>query len=126
MNSEIIGLPTTKPWAFVFTRVDNIPRHPAQLYEAIAYFLVFLTMLLLYKKWREKLQNGVFFGLTLTLVFVARFLIEFVKENQVGFEENLTINMGQILSIPYILVGIAFIAYGIIKTSKLSDIKQHT
>lgn len=126
MNSEIIGLPTTKPWAFVFARVDNIPRHPAQLYEAIAYFLIFLTMLLLYKNWREKLQNGFFFGLTLTLVFVARFLIEFMKENQVGFEENLTINMGQILSIPYILVGIAFMIYGLIKTSKLSDVKQHT
>ena len=126
MNSEIIGLPATKPWAFVFTRVDNIPRHPAQLYEAIAYFLIFLTMLLLYKNWREKLQNGFFFGLTLTLVFVARFLIEFIKENQVGFEENLTINMGQILSIPYILVGIAFMIYGLIKTSKLSDVKQHT
>jgi len=126
MNSEIIGLPTTKPWAFVFARVDNIPRHPAQLYEAGAYFLIFLTMLLLYKNWREKLQNGFFFGLTLTLVFVARFLIEFIKENQVGFEENLTINMGQILSIPYILVGIAFMIYGFVKTNKLSDIKQHT
>jgi phosphatidylglycerol:prolipoprotein diacylglycerol transferase len=126
MNSEIIGLPTTKPWAFVFVRVDNIPRHPAQLYEAIAYFLIFLIMLLLYKKWREKLQNGFFFGLTLTLVFVARFLIEFIKENQVGFEENLTINMGQILSIPYILVGIAFMIYGFIKSSRLSDIKQYT
>jgi len=57
---------------------------------------------------------------------VARFLIEFIKENQVGFEENLTINMGQILSIPYILVGIAFMIYGLIKTSKLSDVKQHT
>lgn len=125
MNSEIIGLPTTKPWAFVFVRVDNIPRHPAQLYEAIAYFLIFLTMLFLYKNWREKLQNGFFFGLTLTLVFVARFLIEFCKENQVGFEENLTINMGQILSIPYILVGIAFMIYGLIKSSKLLNIKQH-
>jgi phosphatidylglycerol:prolipoprotein diacylglycerol transferase len=117
MNSEIIGLPTMKPWAFVFARVDNIPRHPAQLYEAIAYFLIFLTMLLLYKNWREKLQNGFFFGLTLTLIFVARFLIEFIKENQVGFEENLTINMGQILSIPYILVGIGFIIYAAIRNT---------
>ncbi len=96
MNSEIIGLPTTMPWAFVFARVDNIPRHPAQLYEAIAYLLIFLTMLSLYKKWRRKQLNGLFFGLTLTLVFVARFLIECIKENQVDFEDNLTINMGQI------------------------------
>jgi len=126
MNSEIIGLPATKPWAFVFARVDNIPRHPAQLYEAIAYFLIFLTMFFLYKKWREKLQNGFFFGLALTLVFVARFLLEFIKENQVGFEESLTINMGQILSIPYILVGVAFMIYGLNRTSKLSDVKQHS
>ena len=126
MNSEIIGLPTTMPWAFVFARVDYIPRHPAQLYEAIAYFLIFLIMLFLYKKWRRKQLNGFFFGLTLTLVFVARFLIEFIKENQVDFEDNLTINMGQILSLPYILVGIAFMIYGLINASKISDNKQHT
>lgn len=125
MNSEIIGLPTTKPWAFIFARVDNIPRHPAQLYEAIAYFLIFLTMILLYRILREKLQNGFFFGLTLTLIFVARFLFEFIKENQVGFEEKLIMNMGQILSIPYILVGIVFMIYGLIKTSKLQTVKQH-
>lgn len=126
MNSEIIGLPTTKPWAFVFARVDNIPRHPAQLYEALAYFFIFMTLLLLYRSRRRGLQNGFFFGMTLTLVFVARFFIEFIKENQVGFEENLAFNMGQILSLPYILIGITFMIYGIIKSSKLSEIKQYT
>jgi len=126
MNSEIIGLPTSKPWAFVFARVDNIPRHPAQLYEALAYFLIFLTLLLLYKFWRPRLQNGFFFGITLTLVFVARFFIEFIKENQVDFEENLAFNMGQILSLPYILIGITFMIYGIIKSSRLSEIQQST
>jgi len=126
MNSEIIGLPTTKPWAFVFARVDNIPRHPAQLYEALAYFFIFMTLLLLYRSRRPGLQNGFFFGMTLTLVFVARFFIEFIKENQVGFEENLAFNMGQILSLPYILIGITFMIYGIIKSSKLSEIKQYT
>ena len=126
MNSEIIGLPTTKPWAFVFARVDNLPRHPAQLYEALAYFFIFMTLLLLYRARRRGLQNGFFFGMTLTLVFVARFFIEFIKENQVGFEENLAFNMGQILSLPYILIGITFMIYGIIKSSKLSEIKQYT
>ena len=126
MNSEIIGLPTTKPWAFVFARVDNIPRHPAQLYEALAYLLIFLTLFLLYKSLRLRLQNGFFFGMTLTMVFVARFFIEFLKENQVGFEENLAFNMGQILSLPYILIGITFMMYGIIKSSKLSENKQST
>lgn len=118
MNSEIIGMPTTKPWAFIFAQVDDIPRHPAQLYEALSYLLIFAIILLLYKHIREKLQNGFFFGLSLTLIFVARFFIEFIKERQVTFEENLSIDMGQILSIPYIIVGIAFIAYGLFKTKK--------
>src|SRR5450759_994504 len=109
MNSEIIGVPTTKPWAFVFAQVDNIPRHPAQLYEALSYLLIFVILIMLYKYMRIKLQNGFFFGLSLTMIFVARFLIEFIKEKQVDFEENLTIDMGQILSIPYIIIGIGFI-----------------
>ena len=120
MNSEIIGMPTTKPWGIIFERVDNIPRHPAQLYEAIAYFLIFALMFLLYKTQREKLKNGFFFGLVLVLIFTARFIIEFFKENQVGFEDGMTFNMGQLLSLPYIFVGIGFIIFGIRKTIKLS------
>jgi phosphatidylglycerol:prolipoprotein diacylglycerol transferase len=119
MNSEIIGIPTTKPWAFVFTRVDNIPRHPSQLYEAICYLLIFVIMIMLYKYLRTRLQYGFFFGLSLTTIFVARFLIEFLKENQVDFEKNMAIDMGQILSIPYIIIGIGFIVYGLRKTRKL-------
>lgn len=124
MNSEIIGVPTTKPWAFVFAQVDNIPRHPAQLYEALSYLLIFVIMIMLYKYMRKKLQNGFFFGLSLTMIFVARFLIEFIKEKQVDFEENLTIDMGQILSIPYIIIGIGFITYGLIKTRKILNTPQ--
>lgn len=120
MNSEIIGMPTTKPWGFIFERVDNVPRHPAQLYEAISYFLIFAIMILLYKTKRAKLKNGFFFGLALVLTFVARFIIEFYKEDQVGFEEGMTFNMGQILSLPYIFVGIGFIIFGLWKTKKLS------
>jgi len=120
MNSEIIGMRTTKPWGIVFDRVDNIPRHPAQLYEAICYFIIFTFMMFLYKTQRDKLKNGFFFGLVLTLIFIARFIIEFVKENQVGFEDGMTFNMGQLLSLPYIVVGIGFIIYGLNKTDKLS------
>ena len=112
MNSEIIGMPTTKPWGVIFERVDNIPRHPAQLYEAISYFIIFATMMILYKKRRDRLKNGFFFGLGSVLFFTARFLIEFVKEDQVGFEEGMTLNMGQLLSIPFILIGIGFMIYG--------------
>jgi len=116
MNSEIIGIPTNVPWAFIFVRVDNLPRHPTQLYEAICYLLIFGLMLYLYKTRREYLQNGFCFGLVITLIFVARFFIEFVKENQVGFEDGMTFNMGQLLSLPYLAVGIGFIIYGLVKT----------
>jgi prolipoprotein diacylglyceryltransferase len=121
MNSEIIGIPTTKPWGVIFERVDNIPRHPAQLYEAIAYFIIFTIMMILYKKMRDRLKNGVFFGLGTVLFFTARFIIEFVKENQVGFEDGMKFNMGQLLSLPYIAVGIGFIIYGLMKTRKLHN-----
>jgi len=123
MNSEIIGMPTTKPWGVIFQRVDNIPRHPAQLYEAISYFIIFAAMMILYKKKRDNLKNGFFFGLGSVLFFTARFLLEFLKEDQVGFEEGMTFNMGQLLSIPFILVGIGFMIYGLWKTKKLST--QH-
>lgn len=120
MNSEIIGMPTTKPWGVIFERVDNLPRHPAQLYEAICYFIIFAIMMILYKKKRDKLKSGFFFGLVLVLIFTARFIIEFFKEDQVGFEDGMTFNMGQLLSVPYIVVGIGFIVFGLWKTKKLS------
>ncbi len=119
MNSEIIGIPSTQPWCVIFERVDNIPRHPAQLYEAISYFIIFTIMMILYKKERDRLKNGFFFGLGSVLFFTARFFIEFVKEDQVGFEDGMTFNMGQLLSLPYLVVGIGFIIYGLMKTRKL-------
>lgn len=118
MNSEIIGRPTKVSWGFIFEQVDNIPRHPAQLYEAISYFLIFAIMIKLYRSYREKLQNGFFFGVVLILVFIARFFIEFIKENQVDFEEGMSLNMGQVLSIPYIVIGIGFLIYSIKKTKR--------
>jgi len=118
MNSEIIGIPTTQPWGVIFERVDNVPRHPAQLYEAIFYFIIFAIMMILYKKLRYRLKNGFFFGLATVLFVTARFIIEFIKENQVGFEDKMTLNMGQLLSIPFIIAGIGFIIYGLKKTKK--------
>ncbi len=116
MNSEIIGIPTTKPWGVIFERIDNLPRHPAQLYEAISYFIIFAIMIILYKKMSAKLKNGFFFGFATVLFCIARFIIEFVKEDQVGFENGMTFNMGQLLSLPYIAMGVGFIIYGLIKT----------
>ncbi len=108
-NSEILGTPSTLPWAVVFARVDPVPRHPAMLYEALAYFLVFVALYAAYWKTRIIQYSGRVFGISLAICFLARFLIEFVKENQVPFENRMVLNMGQLLSIPFIVVGICLI-----------------
>jgi prolipoprotein diacylglyceryl transferase len=105
-NSEIIGKPTNASWGFIFESVDNIPRHPAQLYESIAYLLIFVFLLVLYFRTDGKTKPGLIFGLFLILVFLFRFCIEFIKENQSSFENGMALNMGQLLSIPLILLGI--------------------
>ena len=110
MNSEIIGEPSDAPWAFIFKRVDEIPRHPGQLYEALAYLLIFGIMLLL-KQRVPKEKKGILFSFFLILTFSARFLIEFLKENQVAFEKGLNLNMGQYLSIPFVLTGLGLLLW---------------
>lgn len=105
MNSEIIGSPTNVPWAFVFERVDMIPRHPGQLYEAIAYFLFFFVGWWFYRRHAERVGSGFFFGLCIFLIFTFRFFIEYTKEVQVDFEQGMLFNMGQLLSVPFILLG---------------------
>lgn len=112
MNSEIIGKVTDVPWAFVFERVDALPRHPGQLYEAIAYGLLFFIGWALYRKYPQKVGTGFFFGLCLTYIFTFRFFIEYTKEIQEAFEASLPLDMGQILSIPFIILGIACMAGG--------------
>ncbi len=106
MNSEIIGIPTNVPWAFIFTQIDQVPRHPAQLYEAIFYLVIGLILFRTWKSGRFTKNTGFIFGLGMVLIFTQRFLIEFLKENQVSFEESLTLNMGQTLSIPLVLAGV--------------------
>ena len=107
MNSEIYGKPTNGNWGVVFQRDDMIPRHPTQLYEAFAYLLIFgIVLYLCTNQKRLDKPEGFIFGCFLTLIFLARFIIEFFKENQESFENNMIINMGQILSIPFILIGV--------------------
>ena len=114
MNSEIIGKPTDLPWAFVFQRVDMLPRHPGQLYEAMAYALLAVIMYRLYRTHRKTTKTdthigtGFYFGLCLTYIFTFRFFIELTKENQELFEDTMTFNMGQLLSIPFVIIGIIF------------------
>jgi phosphatidylglycerol:prolipoprotein diacylglycerol transferase len=104
-NSEIIGLPSDLPWAVIFAQVDQIPRHPAQLYEAIAYVILFFILWNYYHK-KPHIKPGALFGIFLIGLFGARFLLEFLKENQEAFEESMNYNMGQLLSLPFIAVGI--------------------
>ncbi len=106
MNSEIIGKPTTLPWAFVFERVDMIPRHPGQLYEALCYALFFVIGWLFYRRQPQRVGTGFFFGLCLTLIFMSRIFIEWTKENQEDFENAMFFNMGQLLSVPFVLLGV--------------------
>ena len=106
MNSEIIGRVTDVPWAFIFERVDQAPRHPGQLYEAIAYALLFGLMWYLHKRLPKKIGTGWYFGLCLTYIFTFRFFIEYTKEIQEAFEASLPIDMGQILSIPFVIIGV--------------------
>jgi len=106
INSEILGLPTDVPWAFVFVQEDNLPRHPAQLYEAIFCLILFVVLFMIWKKKRTTMYNGLIFGIFLITLFGQRFIVEHFKENQVPFENVLPINMGQILSIPFVLIGI--------------------
>ena len=112
MNSEIIGKTTDMPWAFIFhsqealVNGELVPRHPAQLYEALAYAVLFFIMWTLHKRMPKKIGTGWYFGFCLTYIFTFRFFIEYTKEIQEAFEASLPIDMGQILSIPFIILGV--------------------
>lgn len=158
MNSEIIGNVTDVPWAFIFHSKEALvngqlaPRHPAQLYEAIAYLIIFFMQYYIYKKHDlplysqpEKKQSGVFvaknknnsatavldeaekksfigkgfyFGFTIATIFLFRFFIEFIKKEQVDFEKGMALDMGQILSIPFVILGSWLIINAIQKAKK--------
>lgn len=115
MNSEIYGKPTDGNWGVVFVQDDQIPRHPTQLYEAFSYLVIFGILYMVYT-FRTNRRNGEIFGLFLILLFLARFIIEFFKANQVAFENQMTLNMGQVLSIPFIIAGILIIIWSRLKT----------
>ncbi|WP_372751315.1 prolipoprotein diacylglyceryl transferase [Labilibaculum sp.] len=113
MNSEIIGIQTHSNWGFEFIRASiyepTAPRHPAQLYESICYLISFAILMFMYWKTNAKQYQGRLFGTFFVLIFSARFFIEFVKENQEAFEQGMLLNMGQLLSIPLILMGLFFL-----------------
>ena len=108
-NSEIVGTPTSGWWAVVFDRVDPVPRHPVQVYEAFAYLLIFVVLVLVYVRQPWVHRDGLLLGLFFTLVFSARFLLEFVKTPQASYEAGYVLTVGQLLSVPFILIGIALV-----------------
>ena len=115
-NSEIYGDVTTLPWGFIFDlRGETEPKHPTQIYEALSYLILGLILVWVYKYKLDKVYRGFFFGAFLVGCFGMRFLIEFIKEPQVGFEEGMALNMGQLLSIPFIIVGIAILILSIVR-----------
>jgi prolipoprotein diacylglyceryl transferase len=113
-NSEIIGKPAPAdlPWAVTFLKVDNVPRHPTQIYEALGYLTVAAVTYVMYKAAKGKPLEGRIVGVALALAFTFRAVVETYKINQVAFEDDMTYNMGQLLSIPYVLVGL-FFAFGL-------------
>ena len=111
-NSEIYGVPTNLPWGFVFERNgETVPCHPTQLYEAGTYLLLGCFLMWLYWKKLDKVYRGTFVGIFMIVCFGSRFLIEFIKNDQVDFEANMLLNQGQLLSIPFILLGIGFLVW---------------
>ena len=107
MNSEIVGKPTGTDWGFIFVQNgEDFARHPAQLYEAIAYIIIFIITILIYRKHKEKIGTGFYFGFCIATIFTFRFFIEFCKEVQVDFERGMALDMGQLLSVPFIVAGI--------------------
>lgn len=117
INAEILGKPTDVPWAIVFQRIDNVARHPAQLYEALAYAVIFITLTLIYRFTHAKERQGMLLGIFLIMTFTARFIIEFFKQQQAAYTIETSINTGQMLSIPFFFVGV-FLVFRSIKNVK--------
>lgn len=109
-NSEIYGFQTDLPWGFIFVRDgQTIPHHPTQIYESLGYLIVFIVLFIMYNHRKGIINRGLLVGWLFTLVFILRFFVEFIKNVQVDFEKNMTLDMGQWLSIPFVMIGILLI-----------------
>ena len=129
-NSEIYGDVTSLPWGFIFERNgETEPKHPTQIYEALSYLILGLILIWIYKYKLDKVYRGFFIGLFFIVCFGMRFIIEFIKEPQVGFEENMVLNMGQLLSIPFVLLGVGLLVYSYVRKTPAAIVHtsgQHT
>lgn len=118
-NSEILGLASDKPWAIVFSRVDMIPRHPVQLYEAFAYLILLALLVTVYRKVSSNFATKILPGIFFTYMFTLRFLLEYTKTRQAEYTIDLPFTTGQLLSIPFIILGIVWILWAIISQNKV-------
>jgi len=117
-NSEILGLPTEKPWAVIFARVDHLPRHPVQLYEASAYLVILGILLWVYRRAAFDFATKILPGMFLALLFGARFLLEYTKTEQADYTTGIALTVGQMLSLPFVLLGLAWILWAYATTPK--------
>ncbi len=123
-NSEILGLPSDKPWAIIFERVDMVPRHPVQLYEAFSYLIILLLLVTIYRKVTPAFATKILPGTFLVLLFTARFFIEYAKTRQASYTTDLPFSTGQMLSVPYIILGILWIIWAFKSSSHKSFSKD--
>ena len=121
MNSEIYGCATDLPWGFMFIRsrewhqlYEGQPVHPTQIYEALCYFGLFALLMWMYWKKNAEERPGLILGVFFIGIFLPRFIIEFIKNDQVAFEADMVLNMGQLLSIPFILLGVGLVIYAML------------
>ena len=109
-NSEITGVETDSKFGIIFSRINNNPRHPAQLYESAAYLLTFVVLLYIYRRYRNRTGDGLYLGIMMIGIFAARFFIEFIKPEYAAYDAGVTLNIGQWLSLPFIALGVFMIA----------------
>ncbi|MBA1421189.1 MAG: prolipoprotein diacylglyceryl transferase [Epsilonproteobacteria bacterium] len=117
-NSEILGLPSDKPWAIIFERVDMVPRHPVQLYEAFSYLFLLLILVTVYRKVSSTFATKILPGIFFTYMFAVRFLLEYTKTRQADYTTDLPFTTGQMLSVPFIILGIVWIIWAFITKDK--------
>ena len=125
MNSEIYGETTALPWGFIFVRDGQTePKHPTQIYEMLYCLVTFAVTAVMYWKYKAYRRRGLIFGVMLVIIFLTRFLLEFIKNPQEPFEVNMLLNMGQILSLPLIIWGIILIIRALMRPAELEDFER--
>jgi len=120
MNSEIVGKPTDVPWAVIFQRLDNIPRHPSQLYESLAHLIIFIILLLVYRNVKPAFATKLIAALCFIGVFGTRFFLEYFKTKQASYTTDISLSTGQLLSVPFIMLGVLLLIWAFVSEKKKS------